>query len=91
MTWKSGEGKIMVGPADLDGGDASFDVFSEPYEHVDTWCSNDGMTVEEYFTNAYNDPAIEDIYLHSVQLMEQFFLDTFSMTFEGLYELPGCE
>jgi len=47
--------------------------------------------VEEYFIKAYNDPAIEDVYQHSVDLMVQYVRDTFGMTIEELYSLPTGE
>ena len=64
------EKKFAVKADDNDGGGASFEYAIETHEHVDGWCSNEEMTVEEYFVNAYNDPGIEDIYLHSVEIME---------------------
>ncbi len=83
--------KLHVGADDNDGGSADFEYYIETHEHVDGWCSNEDMTVEEYFINAYNDPGIEDIYLHSVELMEQYIRDTFGMTIEDLYALPTGE
>ena len=58
---------------------------------LDEWCSDPDKTVEEYFIKAYNDPAIEDIYQHSVNLMVQYIRDTFGMTIEELYFLPTGE
>ena len=85
------ERKFVVGADDNNGGGAKFDLFIDTYEHVDTWCSNKDMTVEEYFINAYNEPEIEDIYLYSVELMEQYISDTFGLTTEELYALPTGE
>ena len=53
--------------------------------------SPDGMTVEECFKNVYDDPEIEDVYLYSIQLMEQYISDTFGMTIDELYALPVGE
>jgi len=83
--------KLYVGADDNNQGGASFWVIMDAGEHTDEWCSNEDMTVEEYFINAYNDPGIEDIYLHSVELMEQYIRDTFGMTIEELYALPTGE
>ncbi len=44
---------------DNDQGGADFEFFVDTNEHVDGWCSNNDMTVEEYFINAYNDPEID--------------------------------
>ncbi|MCC6148595.1 MAG: leucine-rich repeat domain-containing protein [Anaerolineaceae bacterium] len=91
ITYHFNERKFIVGADDNNGGGASFEYFLETNEHVDVWCSNNEMTVEEYFINAYNDPEIKDVYLHSVELMKQYFSDRFGMTFEELYILPTCQ
>lgn len=91
VTYHSSERKFIVGADDNDLGGANFEYFIETHEHVDGWCSNKDITVEEYFINAYNDSEIEDIYLHSVELMTQYFKDTFGMTIEELYTLPTGE
>lgn len=70
-------------------GGADFEYFFETHEHIDGSCSIEDITVEEYFINAYNDPKIADIYLHSVELMEQYIRDIFGMTIEELYALPA--
>jgi hypothetical protein len=72
-------------------GGGSFEYFIDTGEHFDIWCSYPDKTVEEYFTKAYNDPAIMDVYQHSVDLMEQYVSDTFGMTIEELYTLPTGE
>ena len=36
------------------------------YKRQDIWCSYKDKTVEEYFIKAYNDPAITDVYQHSI-------------------------
>jgi hypothetical protein len=91
ITYNLDERKFVVGSDDNNGGGASFEYFLDTNEHVDVWCSNHEMTVEEYFINAYNNPEIKDVYLHSVELMKQYFSDRFNMTFEELYSLPTCE
>ena len=91
VSYTIAEKKFVVGADDNNEGGASFEFFLETNEHVDVWCSNKEMTVEEYFINAYNDPEIEDIYLHSVELMEQYISDTFGLTTEELYALPTGE
>ena len=85
------EKKFTVGVDDNDGGGASYEYFAETDEHTDVWCSNDEMTVEQYFENAINDPEIEDVYLYPVQLMQQYISDTFGMTIDELYALPVGE
>jgi len=91
VTYYIGERKFVVGADDNEMGGANFELFIETHEHIDGWCSNKDLTVEEYFINAYNDPLIEDIYLHSVELMEQYFSEKFGMTIEELYALPAGE
>ena len=91
VTYHGDEKKFVVGADDNDLGGADFEFFIETHAHVDGWCSNKSITVEEYFANAFNDPAIADIYLHSVELVTQYIRDTFGMTFEELYTLPTGE
>ncbi len=91
ITYNFAERKVSVGADDNYAGGASFDYFFETDEYVDIWCSNNEMTVEEYFVNAYNDPQIEDVYVHTLELFQQYFIDTFGMTFEELYALSTCE
>jgi len=82
------DNKLFVGADDNYNGGASFYYFLDTGEHIDEWCSDPNMTVEEYFIKAYNDPAIEDTYQHSVNLMAQYIRDTFGMTIQELYSLP---
>lgn len=89
MMYYDNEKKIVVGADDNNQGGADFTYFIETQEHIDGWCSNKDMTVEEYFIKAYNDPGIEDIYQHSVDLMLQYVQNTFGMTLEALFTLPA--
>lgn len=82
------DNKLFVGADDNYNGGASFYYYLDTGEYIDEWCSDPDKTVEEYFIKAYNDPAIEDIYQHSVNLMVQYIRDTFGMTIEELYSLP---
>lgn len=91
VTWHAADRKFIAGVDDNSQGGASFEYFIDTGEHLDIWCSNKDMTVEEYFINAYNDPQIGDVYLHSVELMMQYIRDTFGMSFEELYALPTGE
>lgn len=91
VTYYIDERKIAVGADDNDGGGAKFEFFIDTYEHSDGWCSSEEMTVEEYFINAYNDPGIEDIYLYSAEMMQNYISDTFGTSIEGLYTLPVGE
>ena len=56
------EKKYLVKADDNFGGGASFEFYVDRDEHIDGWHSDEAVTVEEYFTKAYNDPAIDDIY-----------------------------
>jgi hypothetical protein len=91
MTNQDGEKKFVVGVDDNNQGGAKFEFDIETHEHIDGWCSNEDMTVEEYFINAFNDPGIEDVRLYSVLIMQQYIADTFGMTFDELYALPTGE
>lgn len=91
ITWHAADRKFIASVDDNSQGGASFEYFIDTAEHIDEWCSDPDKTVEEYFIKAYNDPAIEDIYQHSVDLMVQYIRDTFGMTIEELYALPTGE
>jgi len=73
-----------------DGSYAYFDFFVQDGSIIDGQ-SPEGMTVGEYFQNVYNDPETENVYLYSVQLMENYISDTFGMTITELYALPVGE
>jgi len=85
------DNKIFVGADDNYNGGASFYYDLDTNEHIDEWCSDPDKTVQEYFIKAFNDPAITDVYQHSVDLMVQYVRDTFGMTIEELYALPSGE
>jgi len=85
------DNKLFVGADDNYNGGASFYYYLDTGEHIDEWCSDPDKTVEEYFIKAYNDPAITDVYQHSVDLMVQYVRDAFGMTIEELYALPTGE
>jgi len=91
ITYNVAEKKFGVGADDNDQGGAKFEYFMDTGKFVDEWCSDSEKTVEEYFIKAFNDPAIENVYQHSVDLMVQYVRDTFGMTIEELYALPTGE
>ena len=91
VTWHAAERKFIASVDDNSQGGANFEFFIDTGEHLDGWCSYKDKTVEQYFIKAYNDPTIEDIYQHSVDLMMQYVSDTFGMTIEELYSLPTGE
>lgn len=80
-----------VGIDDNNQGGASFNYFAETGEFVDDWCSFPDLSVKEYFIKAYNDPAITDVYQHSIDLMVQYVQNTFGLTLDELYALPVGE
>ena len=90
-TYNLAERRFFIGVDDDFGGGGNFEYFSDTKEHVDGWCSYKDMTVEEYFFKAFNDPDIKDVYLHSIEMMRQYFVDRFGQTMEDLFSLPGCE
>jgi len=61
------------------------------YESNGTWIDENAsgnMTVEEYFSAMYNDPNVEDIYIYSVTIAQQYIADTFGMSIDELCALP---
>lgn len=91
VTWHAAERKFIASADDDNEGGASFEYYIDTGEYLDVWCSYPDKTVEEYFIKAYNDPAITDVYQHSIDLMVQYVSDTFGMTIEELYSLPTGE
>lgn len=73
-----------------DGSTADFEFFSKDNSYRDGM-SPDGMTVEEFFKKVYDEPQIEDVYLYSVLLAQQYITDTFGMTIDEMYALPVGE
>ncbi len=91
VTWHAAERKFIASADDDNQGGASFEYYIDTGEYLDVWCSYPDKTVEEYFIKAYNDPAITDVYQHSIDLMVQYVSDTFGITIEELYSLPTGE
>lgn len=91
ITYYSDERKFVVKADDNDMGGADYTYFIDTQEHIDGWVSNADLTVEEYFVNAFNDPAIEDVYQHTIDLMQQYVADTFGLTIDELLALPTGE
>ncbi len=85
------EKRISFSADDNAQGGASFVYYEETGEFVDEWCSYPDLTVRDYFIKAFNDPAIQNVYQHSMELAEQYFVDTFGMTAGELYALPTGE
>jgi len=91
VKYYGGENKFLVGGDDNFGGGAKYEYYYDTHEAIDGWCSDNSITVEQYFQNAYNDPNIEDIYLYPVELMIKYIYDTFGMSIEELYAMPAGE
>ncbi len=91
VTYYLDEKKFAVGADDNNGGGAKYEYYIETNEHTDGWCSDEELTVEQYFKKAIDDQAIDDVYLYPVQLMQQYISDTFGLTIEELYALPTGE
>ena len=90
VTYHIDEQRFSVGADDNDGGGAAYDYFIGSDEHTDIWCSDESMTVEEYFRRAINDPAVthpSDIYQFSIKQMVRTVEDTFGMSIDELYAL----
>ncbi len=88
VTYYNDEGKFFVKADGNDGSGASYEYFVDTSEHIDGWCSNGELTVEEYFTIAINNPDITDIYLYPVDLMVKFTEKSFGMSVADVYSLP---
>ncbi len=73
-----------------DGSSADFEFFWKTHAKNDGM-SPEGMTVEEYFKNVYDDPEIKDVYLYSVLMAQQYITDKFGMSIDELYALPSGE
>jgi len=91
ITWHKAERKFKVAADDNNQGGARFIYSVDTGEFLDEWCSDNNLTVEEYFLKAYNDPAVTDIHQNTIDLMTNFISDTFGMTVEELYALPTGE
>jgi hypothetical protein len=89
VTYYIDEKKFAVGADDNDGGGAKYEYYIETNEHSDSWCSDEELTVEQYFSKAIDDSAVDDVYPYPVQLMQKYISDTFGLTIEELYALPS--
>lgn len=90
VTYHMDERRFSVGADDNDGGGAKYDFFIDSDEHIDEWCSDDGLTVEQYFIKAINDPSItdtSDVYQYPVKLMVRTVEETFGLGIDELYAL----
>jgi len=88
VTYFNDENKFLVKADDNNGSGASYEFFVDTSEHIDGWCGNDELTVEEYFTIAINNSDITDIYLYPIDLMVKYTEKTFGMSVVDLYNLP---
>ena len=74
---------------DNDMGGAEFFYYANSGNYEDGWCGREGVTVKEYFTAAFNNPAIEDIYAYAISLMDDHISEAFGMTTAELCALPA--
>ena len=81
--------KYHVKADDNDSGGAGFYYYLNQGLFEDEWCSRKDITVEEYFTAAFNNPEIKDVYSYAISLMDDHITDAFGMTPEELYALPA--
>lgn len=73
-----------------DGAYADFEFFWETHAK-NGFSSPEGMTVEQFFQQVYDDPEIADVFLYSVLMVQRYFSDTFGMSIDELYALPSGE
>ncbi|MDD4140942.1 MAG: hypothetical protein PHX81_12015, partial [Eubacteriales bacterium] len=91
VTYHLDEKRFSVGADDNDDGGAEYNFFLGSDEHIDIWCSDDRLTVEQYFMKAINDPSItdaSDVYQYSVKRMVLAVEETFGMEIDELCALP---
>lgn len=89
VTYYASERKYMVKADDNDGGGAGYYFYLDSKTTEDIWCSDPNKTVLEYFTEAYNNPDIKDIYLQFLPLMEESMKDSIGLSLEELFTLPA--
>jgi len=90
VTCHINENWFSVKADDNFGGGAQYKVMGGTKEIIDIWCSDNNLTVEEYFKKAINNPAITDaydIYHYAIKRMVRTIEDTFGMEIEQLYAL----
>ena len=91
VTYHIDEKQFTVKADDNHGGGAEYRFLIDTNELVDIWCSDDSLTVEQYFMKAIDDPSITDtydIYHYAIKLMVGAVEGTFGMGIEELYALP---
>ncbi len=91
VTYHIDEKRFTVKADDNNGGGAEYRFLIDSNELVDIWCSDDSLTVEQYFMKAIDDPSITDtydIYHYAIKLMVGAVEGTFGMGIEELYALP---
>ena len=91
ITYHIADNKLEIGFDDNDQGGAKFVYYFETGEFNDEWVSDNEITVEEYIKRAFDDPEMEDPHQRAVDLIVQYFQDTFGMTMDELYALPTGE
>lgn len=91
ITYHIADNRLEVGFDDNEQGGAKYLYFFDTGEFVDDWVSDNEMTVEEYIRKAFDDPEMENPHQRAVDLIVQYFLDTFGMTMDALYALPTGE
>ena len=90
VTYHIDEKQFTVKADDNDSGGAEYSYFPGSDEYTDIWCSDDDITVEQYFVKAIDDPSItdaSDVYQYSIKRMVKTVEDTFGMSIEELYAL----
>lgn len=91
VTYHIDEKQFTVKADDNHGGGAEYRFLIDTNELVDIWCSDDSLTVEQYFMKAIDDPSITDtydVYHYAIKLMVGAVEGTFGMGIEELYALP---
>jgi hypothetical protein len=92
VTYHVNEKRFAVAADDNCDGGAKYDFLIDSGEHIDEWCSDENMTVEQYFKKAINDPSISDtldVYQYSVKRMILAVEAAFGMSIDELYALPA--
>lgn len=83
--------RFTVKADDNYGGGAEYEVLFESGECIDIMCSDDSLTVEQYFEKAINDPEITDpydVYHYVIKRMVSAVESEFGMGLDELCALP---
>jgi hypothetical protein len=71
-----------------DGASADFEYFPNEGAHRDGMVP-DGMSVSDLFLKIYNDSAIDDPYVYTIETVQRYIHEHFGVNENDLYALPA--